>query len=45
MAYNEMPADRIRLVLRAREGLEEKKMFGGIAFMYKGKMACEQVKK
>lgn len=44
MAYNEMLADRIRLVLGAREGLEEKKMFGGIAFLYKGKMACGIVK-
>lgn len=44
MAYNEALADRIRLALGAREGIEEKKMFGGLAFMYKGKMACGIVK-
>ena len=44
MAYNEALADRIRLVLGERADIEEKKMFGGIAFMYKGKMACGIVK-
>ncbi len=44
MAYNELLADRIRVVLAAREDVEEKKMFGGLAFMYKGKMACGIVK-
>lgn len=44
MAYNEALADRIRVVLGARGGVEEKKMFGGIAFMYKGKMAMGIVK-
>ncbi len=44
MAYNELLADRIRNALRTREGVEEKKMFGGLAFMYKGKMACGIVK-
>ena len=44
MAYNELLADRIRVALAAHSDLEEKKMFGGLAFMYKGKMACGIVK-
>lgn len=40
MAYNEKLADRIREALFAKNILkvEEKKMFGGLAFMIKGKM-------
>lgn len=44
MAYNESLADRIRVALAVHEDVEEKKMFGGLAFMYKGKMACGIVK-
>ena len=44
MAYNESLADRVRNALGARADLEEKKMFGGLAFMYKGKMAVGIVK-
>jgi hypothetical protein len=40
MAYEEALADRIRDVLAARSGLNERKMFGGIAFMLDGNMAC-----
>jgi hypothetical protein len=40
MAYDEAFADRVRDVLSAREGLSERKMFGGIAFMIRGNMAC-----
>ena len=39
MPYNETLASRIREVLPA-EGIEEKKMFGGIAFMLGGNMVC-----
>ncbi|MGB5049152.1 MAG: TfoX/Sxy family protein [Caldilineaceae bacterium] len=38
MAYNESLADRIRVVLAVHEAVEEKKMFGGLAFMWRGNM-------
>jgi len=38
MAYDEKLADRIREVLGPREGVTEKKMFGGLAFLLDGKM-------
>lgn len=38
-AYSEAMADRIREVIGFREGVEEKKMFGGIAWMINGNMA------
>ena len=40
MAYDEALAERIRDVLTAREGVTERKMFGGIGFMVGGNMAC-----
>ena len=40
MPYDEELADRVREVLSARERLTERKMFGGIAFMVAGNMAC-----
>jgi len=40
MAYDEKLADRIRKALAGRQGLTERKMFGGIAFMLRGKMCC-----
>lgn len=40
MAYDEKLADRVRQALAKRKGLSEKKMFGGIAFMLRGKMCC-----
>ncbi len=40
MAYDEALADRIRETLAPRAGLSERKMFGGIAFMIDGNMAC-----
>jgi TfoX N-terminal domain len=40
MAYDEALADRARAVLAIRDGLTERKMFGGIAFMIGGNMAC-----
>jgi hypothetical protein len=40
MPYSELLADRIRTVLSDRNDVVEKKMFGGIAFMVAGSMAC-----
>ena len=40
MAYDEALAERVREVLGARSGVTEKKMFGGIAWMVGGNMAC-----
>jgi TfoX/Sxy family transcriptional regulator of competence genes len=40
VAYDEELAARIRTVLRGRDDLAEKKMFGGLTFMVAGKMAC-----
>ena len=40
MAYDERLADRIRALLGGRADVEERKMFGGIAFMVAGRMAC-----
>jgi len=40
MAYDEDFADRVRAVLSLRDGLTERKMFGGIGFMLNGNMAC-----
>ena len=44
MAYDEGLAQRIRDVLVDQDGLVEKKMFGGVAFMVHGNMACGVVK-
>ncbi len=43
MAYSELLANRIRLAFSIfpenfRTAIQEKKMFGGLAFLYKGKM-------
>lgn len=40
MAYDEILAERIRTVLHRRKGITERKMFGGLAFMAAGNMAC-----
>jgi TfoX/Sxy family transcriptional regulator of competence genes len=40
VAYDERLAERVRRALSGREGLSEKKMFGGIAFMLRGNMCC-----
>lgn len=40
MAYDEALAERIRTALRDRDDVAERKMFGGIAFMVAGRMAC-----
>ncbi len=40
MAYDEQLAERVRELLALREGLVERKMFGGIAWMLDGNLAC-----
>lgn len=40
MAYSEELAERLRSALADRDGYEEKRMFGGIAFMLNGNMVC-----
>jgi TfoX/Sxy family transcriptional regulator of competence genes len=44
MAYDQRLADRIRRLLGERTGFEERKMFGGLAFMVRGHMCCGLVK-
>ncbi len=39
MAYDERLAQSVRLELAAQEGVSEKRMFGGLAFMVRGNMA------
>ena len=39
MAYDEDLANRIRELIAAEEGLTEKKMFGGLAFLIGGNMS------
>jgi TfoX/Sxy family transcriptional regulator of competence genes len=39
VAYDEDLANRIRELIGAQEGLEEKRMFGGLAFLVDGNMA------
>lgn len=43
MAYDERFADRIRSILADEPDLTERKMFGGLAFMIAGNMACGPV--
>ena len=40
MAYDEMLAERLRDTLVTQGGVTERKMFGGLAFMIHGHMAC-----
>lgn len=40
MAYDETLASRIRQVLKGRDDVAERKMFGGLTFMVGGRMAC-----
>ena len=40
MAFDEVLANRIRDLLSGTEGLAEKRMFGGIAFLLSGNMCC-----
>jgi TfoX/Sxy family transcriptional regulator of competence genes len=38
MAFSEALAERIRRVVARRKGIEEKKMFGGVGFLFNGNM-------
>lgn len=40
MAYDEGLAERIRVLLSGRAGYDERRMFGGIAFLLQGNMAA-----
>lgn len=40
MAYDETLAERVRHALATEPDMDEKKMFGGLAFMKAGNMAC-----
>jgi TfoX/Sxy family transcriptional regulator of competence genes len=40
MAYDEELAERVREVVQATDGLSEKAMFGGLAFLVHGNMAA-----
>jgi len=40
VAYDEALAERVRDLISLREGLSERKMFGGVGFMLGGNMAC-----
>jgi TfoX/Sxy family transcriptional regulator of competence genes len=40
MAYDEQLAERLRAVFDGQEGVIEKRMFGGLAFMVNGNMCC-----
>jgi TfoX/Sxy family transcriptional regulator of competence genes len=44
MAYDESLAARVRSILDGRTGVEERKMFGGLAFLLDGRMFCGIVK-
>lgn len=44
MAYNEKLADRIRQRFSSLNNVEEKKMMGGLTFMYNGKMCVGVIK-
>ena len=40
MAYDEALAERIKSIIEPRDAVTERKMFGGIAWMVGGNMAC-----
>ena len=40
MAFNEKLAERTRKALQGKGEITEKKMFGGICFLLRGKMCC-----
>jgi TfoX/Sxy family transcriptional regulator of competence genes len=44
MAYDEELAERVREILEESVDVDERKMFGGIAFMVHGNMCCGVVK-
>ena len=44
MVYDEKLADRIRKTIGKNKNVTEKKMFGGLSFLLKGKMFCGVLK-
>jgi len=40
MSYDEKLAQRLRKIVGLRSGMTEKKMFGGLAFLFNGHMFC-----
>ncbi len=40
MAYDEKLVTRLRAILARRKGVSERKMFGGVCFMWRGHMCC-----
>ena len=40
MAYDEKLAERVRAALSRKQGVSERSMFGGLAFMVNGNMCC-----
>lgn len=40
MAYDEQLAIRVRQAFGTRSDITERKMFGGLAFLYQGRMCC-----
>lgn len=40
MAYDERLANRVRHAFGTRNDITERKMFGGLAFLYRGRMCC-----
>jgi len=40
MAYDARLAERVRRLLARRKGIIEKMMFGGLAFLFRGRMFC-----
>lgn len=40
MAYSEDLAERVRTVIKGQRGISEKKMFGGLSFLMRGRMCC-----
>ena len=40
MPYNETLAERVRKLLQGKGEISEKKMFGGLCFLLRGKMCC-----
>ena len=44
MTYDERMAERVRAILAGRKGLSERKMFGGLAFLFDGKMCVGVLK-
>jgi len=40
MAYDEQLANGIRQAFGTRNDITERKMFGGLAFLYRGRMCC-----